>query len=111
MNWSLGLFRLWLVLTVMWVTGVGASTFLNRPQRGPWLDYQAVAKRPPPPPGQKPGLFDDIPRTTEIEATFAENMRAHIWWHGAMAAAVPLFSFVIGWVTLWIGRGFRTHQP
>lgn len=47
MRWSRGLFRLWLVLSVVWVLGAGTGSLLlyepNPPiSEGPWTKYQKV---------------------------------------------------------------------
>lgn len=48
MNWSRGLFRLWLVASVVWIGGVAAVTWLALPA-GTFIAVATVDPNPPPP--------------------------------------------------------------
>jgi hypothetical protein len=78
MNWARGLFRLWLVASVLWIFAwivLGWSTlgcFLLHP--GPWCDY------------------DDSRNLIGL---------------AAIGLGTPVFLFFLGWALLWAFRGFH----
>jgi len=103
-----GLFRLWLILSVLWVAGVAfmawekfadidrletqaigkSDTSIPRP-RGPWDDY-ADPMAPP-----------------VVSKTAAEERRTAIWGDGIRIAFLPpVFVLALGAALVWAFRGF-----
>jgi hypothetical protein len=99
MNWTRGLFRLWLVLSVLWIGGVAAMTWQALPA-GTFIDAN------PPPPGyeiEKPRA--DLPVAPWIEAGRAEVRAAAL-----VAFIPPGFFLLLGAALIWAGRGFRAER-
>jgi hypothetical protein len=89
-----GMFRLCLVLSVLWIGAVGVVTYSNLPARG--LTDQEVGLPAPP-----PGFVLDQP----------DNGR---WWRavqtGAEIAIIPpVFILIAGAAFFWAFRGFRSR--
>jgi hypothetical protein len=82
MNWRRGLFRLWLLASVLWVGGclwlLDYSCFFGA---YPWCNWWVV--RP------------------LLSSTYAEVL--------AKTFGPPVILFLIGYALLWIGRGFRSR--
>jgi hypothetical protein len=86
-----GLFRLWLVLSVLWIGGVGVVTYLNFPPR---LLSDEEAGFPPVP----PGFVVDQPNALRWQAVQT----------GAEVAIVPpMLVLALGSALVWVFRGFR----
>ena len=85
-----GLFRLWLVLSVLWIGAVVAVTWFDLTHPNILTDTEVGI----------PGMFDDL----IIEA---RNIKAVKFGVG-LALAPPVLVLVIGWALSWAFRGFRT---
>lgn len=103
MSWARGLFRLWIVLSVVWIGGAGIASAMmwneaqfarsqwekhqkecgteQNPKPGPWCDFRPVVSRPDP------------------------NAN---WFYVGLPVVPPILLFALGWTTLWVVRGFRT---
>jgi hypothetical protein len=113
-----GLSRLWLVLSVLWIGGVGVVTWLN------WPEDQYIV---PPSVSSVPseslerrgsGLFDDlIPKRGEILPALDPSkpytvVREKERWEAVRYASIvalvpPLFVLALGSALIWAFRGFR----
>lgn len=100
-----GLFRLWLVLSVLWIAGVGVVTWQTFPEE-PWglhdpiveeTDLTAPSKRPS-------GAFDP---DKYLAAKVAAERRSAVW-HGSLLAILPpAFVLALGSSLVWAFRGFQ----
>lgn len=85
-----GLFRMWLVLSVVWIGGVGAVT---------WSDIRNPETLTDTEVGLPPGKFDDL--------IIAGRHKNAIKFGAGLALAPPAFALVIGSAFVWAFRGFR----
>jgi hypothetical protein len=110
-----GLFRLWLVLSVLWIGGVGVVTWKNFPEE--YVPPAERQERNPPPAGY---VIDppSSPRSDEFEPfdpdkylafVAAEERREAIWFASLLAFLPPAFVLALGSALVWAIRGFR--QP
>jgi hypothetical protein len=116
MNWRRGLFRAWLVLSVLWLSGVGLAAY----SADPW-EYHDLTWRPSDTP-----LYDDILKTAKTNMCgqhgadgslltdgcwYTPTLKTEIWRRAKaawlLAFAPPAVLFVLGAAGLWVGRGFR----
>jgi hypothetical protein len=90
-----GLFRLWLVLSVLWIGGVGVVTWWTLPEARPSMDeiYDAV-------PGKTPSL-------EEISEQRKARRRTAIQFASIEALVPPAFVLALGSALVWAFRGFR----
>lgn len=112
MRWTRGLFRLWLVLSLLWI---GAVAWAERDT----LCWTSSNDR------RVEAVVTDGPLVLARldETLFEESYRSLIdclpprghvvdWWRSRepallVALGPPLGAFVLGCVLLWVGRGFR----
>ena len=88
-----GLFRLWLVLSVLWISGVGVVTW----QTFPVADWVAV----PPSPGELQSIED---ANAAIQRAAIENaVQSAV----VLALVPPAFLLALGSALIWAIRGFR----
>jgi hypothetical protein len=85
-----GLFRLWLVLSVLWIGGVGYVTWRDFPKPG-WGENDLIAVDP---------------AGTDFR-TLAEARRLVIWDASFLAFLPPAFVLALGSALVWASRGFR----
>jgi hypothetical protein len=78
-----GLFRLWLILLVLWIGGVGAVTWWTLPM--PSADREVAPWDTPPP---SAGEFDP---DKFLALKLAEERRSAIWFASAVALVPPAF--------------------
>ena len=108
-----GLFRMWLVLSVLWIGGVGVVTWRKFPVDD-WID-PATGKPPKrnlPPAGY---VIDppSSPRANEFNPDeylafkLAEERRSAIWHASLLAFLPPAFVLALGSALVWAFRGFR----
>jgi hypothetical protein len=129
-----GLFRLWLVLSVLWIGGVGVVTWWTFPwpavpyvngqietgSDGKQYVYDARANewwpvtethtvKPSADPEVAPR--DTPPPSVDPDkywaALNAEARRAEIWYASAVALVPPAFVLALGSALFWVFRGFR----
>jgi hypothetical protein len=105
MNWTKGLFRLWIVLALLWICTSGAiAAYIWRHDAGARSSAEIWAKHEEEcgPPGQpKPGPWCDF-----LPAASRENPLPL----GVYPAAIfgpPVLLFCLGWMGLWVASGFR----
>src|SRR5215510_14410551 len=94
-----GLFRLWLVLSVLWIGGVGVVT------------WQTFPKEYVPPSGSRelsdaPKSADEFDPDEYLAFKVAENRRSAIWFGGVLALVPPAFVLALGSALVWAFRGF-----
>jgi hypothetical protein len=108
MNWKRGLLRLWAVAAVLWVgvafysndtvQRVDAAYALAHNLTPPWVSYQQDAKL------KQAGFSDQ-----EIQAD--HDRQRSIWPplldFAKLAFIPPLLLLALGYIGLWVGRGFR----
>lgn len=112
MNWKRGLFRLWVLASVIWIVGAGtwlrADTFLaeyvaktsdrlsiTAVPDGPWLNYrQEYVKFTPP---QRVALAKARQRRAQAELLSVASI----------LLLPSLAAFAIGAAGVWVSRGFR----
>jgi hypothetical protein len=102
-----GLFRLWVVASVVWVCTVGAVTWSIMPEKKPPFDpskpYEEFVPDSAPEPPSKPGMFDDLVRDAE---------RNTVVQHAAETALIPpVLVLVLGVALGWAVKGFRANEP
>jgi hypothetical protein len=85
-----GLFRLWLILSVLWIGGVGIVTWWTFPVDD-WV-YPSGAPAP------SAGMFDDLIRDKE--------RRDAVQFASILAFAPPAFVLALGSAFVWAFRGF-----
>ena len=137
MNWSRGLFRAWMVFTVLWSIGVGIATYHQWPQKEQFAEHQtsqaytgAFTYIGPPKNGAPNQHIVQAPDGSRYDVTspegatpdevtaharqfvsnemeYRQSVRENLVMAVAMTAGLPAVLFVIGWAVLWIGRGFR----
>ena len=96
-----GLFRLWLVLSVLWISGVGVVTWREFPEE-PWgLNDPMVEEAP-----SKP-RSDEFNPNEYLAFKFAEERRSAIWHASLLAFLPPAFVLALGSALVWAFRGFR----
>jgi hypothetical protein len=98
-----GLFRLWLVSSVLWVCIVGGLTWWRLPTQ------EVIIWDPFDPP--KGSGFDPDKWLREKDKEEAERVaqerRTALTFAGGLAFAPPAFLLVLGWALVWAVRGFR----
>jgi hypothetical protein len=114
MNWSLGLLRLWIAFTVLWIGWMGIVLYQQWPidvsdssslegtsrSNDRWIVTG---------PKKETNPFD-----VSVPGTLA--FRRRTFWKETvptglqMAIGIPAGFFAFGWTCLWIGRGFRTGK-
>ena len=135
-NITKGLFRLWIVGSVVFVICTYLSFYseirddFRRAQEFDWSTAQAVKPLPPnvpPPPsgytyvGKMPAAGGNTDKPQEIEidpnsirplTSAPDPFALHPWINvaivSALAFGVPLTVLVLGWALLWAFSGFRT---
>jgi hypothetical protein len=112
MHWARGFFRLWLVLSLLWI---GGTAWRERDR----LCWAASNERRVEAMGTNSPLVLARIDETLIEETYhslVDCLPAHggvtTWWRSRepvllMMFGPPLAAFVAGCVLLWVGRGFR----
>jgi len=87
-----GLFRLWLVLSVPWIGGVGVVAWQNFPTAPAWLTAEEAESESMPP-------------------SVSQRLETERWEVGRYASIVtlapPVFVLALGSALLWAVRGFR----
>jgi hypothetical protein len=91
MNWSRGLFRVWIALTVFWILGAGVHF-----QR----EYARCCKPPFDP--SKPFDPAELPVAPWIDVYASDLI-----FSGIVIVVVPLAVLLLGLVSVWVIRGFR----
>jgi hypothetical protein len=103
-----GLFRLWLILSVLWIGGVGYVTW----QTVPSADSSAVKM-------EVERLYKEMERENiapwEMPPPWEQYRRAHnsllyehLWHYASVFALVPpAFALALGSALVWAFRGFR----
>jgi hypothetical protein len=103
-----GLFRLWLVLSVLWIGGVGVVTWWTFPNKSNPDEF--FAKRNPP--SSLPRKFDPDEFLSKGDPEYfaqvvAEEQRATIQFASVLALVPPIFLLALGSALVWAFRGFR----
>lgn len=128
MRWSRGLFRLWVVATVLWLafTGYVADLKLG-PEVSNYLwakkEAETAEKRAAEPIPEKPSeqhyeaLFDPMRDSNyaKQEREFAtkqwEILTTDVLWLVALGVSVPVSMLALYWVAAWVIAGFSRPRP
>ncbi len=92
-NFRRGLFRLWIVASVVWLVG-GGVMFQEVVRRDVSTLMTDRSAEPPPPPGS--------------ELASVVSARNNLTFVASGILLPPIFAFALGWAGLWILRGFRS---
>jgi len=96
MNWSKGLFRIWIVLSILWVAFVFSAT-------QHWKYDRAIT----PPYGKTLEQLTDQ-EINNLEKQHEKKMSRQFRSAVTSTISFPLFSFLIGFSFLWAFRGFKS---
>jgi hypothetical protein len=102
---SRGLWRLWLVCSILWIAGwsvVFYPRYINPPQ---WASGHApvgVGDQYKPCVGAT--NLDELNK--QLQCMFDIDRREVIQTAVLLMLGVPAFVFVLGWAAIWVGRGF-----
>ena len=108
-----GLFRLWVVASVIWMLSVGVMTWLTWPVEPKASSETVVLENgyaKPPFDPSKP--FTDVATGqmwANARALFEAERRDAVVKGASIAIAPPLVVFILGMALLWVVRGFRTR--
>ena len=97
-----GLFRLWLVLTVLWIGGVGVVTWRTFPENELPSMCDLAAN-------QRPKEFDCswLQQVKDELVYMDKKQRAALQSAILLAFLPPVFVLALGSVLVWVFRGFR----
>jgi len=97
-----GLLRLWLVLSALWIGGVGVVTWRTFPAIPEWA---IVCERP------DTGRSEDVDCSwlewVKVELIGSKEQRAALQSAILLAFAPPAFVLALGSALFWVARGFR----
>jgi hypothetical protein len=103
MNWSRGLFRLWLVASILWVALVAAISWQD--VRG-YFELRSAAQRLGPS-ATDPSTTTEIARAELMVLRQLDAKWSSVVFAVGTGAGVPVVIFLIGAGVLWAFRGFR----
>jgi hypothetical protein len=96
-----GLFRLWLVLSVLWIGGVGVVTWRTLPEN----ELPSMCDLPA---NERPEDFDCWLQRVKDEVVFMDKKQRAAIQNGILLAFLPLaFVLALGSALAWAFRGFR----
>jgi hypothetical protein len=119
-NWSRGLLRIWLVLSALWLAPMSVATVMNwpdaccDPQTHEVTDPAVLSELEKSTAGLQDKDAIDVEflsrarRKHELAAKRRHEMVAILL---ASTFLPPIGLLAIGYVVLWIGRGFRKEPP
>jgi hypothetical protein len=135
MNWSRGLFRFWVIISVAWVFLVGVlfvptirnmndpvffydgSQVLQFPANTPVenvrariTDYLKTKDAQATPPSQRDPVEYDAEANIIMGDYQPRYVKDDAIRSAAFAVGVPISILMVGWALLWIGRGFRRQR-
>lgn len=110
MNWTHGLFRAWIVATVLIVAASTYNLVVFWPEF-PQMQFRDDPSDPTP-------VVEVWTRYEKASAEHIKNNRPlhnyKIWQHlkvyAVRVVVLPLAIFLFGWAVLWIGRGFKFQR-
>src|SRR5262245_39046965 len=104
MNWRRGLLRLWLVLSLCWIVGVGALAW----ERGPVASRdRALAACFEAKKAQGVNVFDCLNEVTaRNDPLTSADIPSVIREYAAYVLLPPLIAFVLGLLGAWVVAGF-----
>jgi hypothetical protein len=100
-----GLFRLWLVLSVLWIGGVAFVTWRDFPEE-PWGLHDPIVEETAPAASSKP-RSDQFNPDEYLAFKAAEERRSAIWHASLLAFLPPALVLALGSALVWAFRGFR----
>ena len=107
-----GLFRLWVVASVLWMLFVGVMTWQTWPVVLKASSETVVLENgyaKPPFDPSKPFTDDTGQMWANARALFEAERRDAVVKGASIAIAPPLVVFILGMALLWVVRGFRTR--
>jgi hypothetical protein len=99
------LFRLWLVLSVLWIGAVGIVTWRDFPEE-PWWLHDPIVEETGPTASSKP-RSGELDPDKFLAAKAAEERRSAIWHASLLALLPPAFVLALGSALVWAFKGFR----
>lgn len=109
MNWSRGFFRAWLVVSLLWIAGIGTLTFNTWP-RDDWQPshpadrYQSKPATPADPYANFAPASD---AQMDAMALHRREVMGHLWRAAWLSLLPPAVALGFGCALLWVSRGFR----
>jgi hypothetical protein len=104
MNWSRGVFRLWLVVSVLWSLAIGGLCWIEL-KEGPFstglVTDTVVSTTGEPVTALEGNSFRNLVPVDQVISW----RRLSLVWFGP-----PLLTFLFGYTLLWVGRGFRRER-
>jgi hypothetical protein len=100
LRFACGLFRLWLILSVLWIGGVGYVTWQEFPED--WGANDPIVEEAP----SKP-RSDQFDPKKWLASKATEERRSAIWHASLLAFLPPAFVPALGSALVWAFRGFR----
>jgi hypothetical protein len=96
MNWKMGLLRVWIVLSAVWIVYVGLV-------EGPsaWHEFQAARACPP------PVSWESGKSLSDCDVGLIREPGKIILDAAVYAGSFPLGSFILAGLVAWIWSGFR----
>jgi hypothetical protein len=100
-----GLFRLWLVLSVLWVVGVGVVTWHTFPWLPEWATLPSICDLP----ASERSEEWDCSWLARVKAQLVmdKEQRAALLSAILLALVPPAFALALGSALMWALRGFR----
>lgn len=112
MNWKRGFLRLWAIIAVVWIAGALEA-------RKPWRDVGYLLAEAPTVAVQQ--VPEDETEASELARLRleAQHLRAearrqaapdNLTQSAAFVFAPPFGLLIVGWLVVWVGRGFRQER-
>jgi len=100
-----GLFRLWLVLSVLWIGGVGVVTWRTFPVIPEWATLPSICEIPA---NERSEDWDcSWLQRVKAQVVMDKEQRAAIQSAVVLALVPPAFLLALGSALVWAFRGFR----
>ena len=107
LNWTRGLFRLWVLLSVLWIVGVTALAWSD-----PW---RVTAYGRAPTAEEVKGCNEKTPgpwcKDWFVWEPTVQERAFHLRWYGAAAFGVPFVVLLLGVSGRWVLAGFKSQRP
>src|SRR5262245_40680699 len=106
LRFARGLFRLWLVLTVLWISGVGYVTWQTLPSANDQAvvtESDTIAREWK---KANPGETLELAPWEAAKIAHKAVLYRHLWHASVFALVPPIFVLALGWALVWALRGF-----
>ena len=102
-----GLFRLWLVLSVLWIGGVGYVTWQTLPSANDQavvMESQTIAREWR---EANPGETLELAPWEAFKLAHEAVLYRHLWHASVFGLVPPIFVLALASALVWVFRGFR----